>query len=63
MNQDPKKKKVGPIKAFYQENPGFTLPKPVLKDMRKKFNLSQNKALQIAQNYMTKPENRTYKKG
>ena len=60
MNQDPKKKKVKPIKAFYQQNPNFLIPKPVLKDLRKQFGLSQNKTLQIAQNYMVKPENRIY---
>ena len=64
MNQDPnKKKKVPPIKAFYQQNPNFMIPKPVLKDLRKNFGFSQNKVLKIAQNMMVKPENRIYQSG
>ena len=46
--QDPKKKKVNPIKAFYQENPTFYIPKPILKDMRKSMGLSKNKMVKIA---------------
>ena len=54
---DPKKKKK-PINAYLAANPNSLFTKSMLKGYKKQFGISQNKVVQIASQFMTKPDNR-----